>query len=134
MPLVLVNGCFDLLHIGHVRLLEWASDQGDVWVALNSDQSVRRLKGPSRPIYPQDERQAMLLALRAVTDVVVFGEDTPADIIPVINPDIIVVGYDHSFADKHYADALRVGRCLMKAPHFPAPSTTATVARVRTSA
>jgi rfaE bifunctional protein nucleotidyltransferase chain/domain len=118
MPLVLVNGCFDVLHVGHVRLLEWSSQFGDVWVALNSDESVRELKGPNRPIYGEDERREMLLALRCVSDVWVFGERTPNLIIARLNPDVIVVGSDHSLSDSHYTAARRRGAQLRHAPNF----------------
>ncbi|MFA5161252.1 MAG: D-glycero-beta-D-manno-heptose 1-phosphate adenylyltransferase [Elusimicrobiales bacterium] len=90
------NGCFDILHSGHVRLLEAArSTGGCLVVGLNSDDSVRRLKGPSRPVNPQADRAAVLAALEAVDRVVVFGEDTPQRILSLIRPDVLVKGADY---------------------------------------
>src|ERR1700678_4481331 len=85
--IVFTNGCFDLLHIGHIRLLEEARRKGDrLIVGLNSDDSVRRLKDASRPIVGEDERAQMLAALSAVDAVVVFEEDTPLRLIEAIRP------------------------------------------------
>jgi len=90
------NGVFDILHRGHVEYLQAARDAGDVLiVGLNTDASVRRLKGPSRPIQPQRDRAAILLALRAVDFVVMFGEDTPAKLIREIRPHVLVKGADY---------------------------------------
>ncbi len=93
--LVFTNGVFDLLHPGHVRYLQDARTLGDLLVVgLNADESVRRNKGPSRPINPQDERAEVLAALACVDAVVIFAEDTPADIIRLIQPDVLVKGAD----------------------------------------
>jgi rfaE bifunctional protein nucleotidyltransferase chain/domain len=101
---VFTNGCFDLLHAGHVRLLEAARAEGDLLVVgLNSDASVKRLKGPSRPVVPEAERAEALLALEAVDQVVVYGEDTPRETIAALLPDVLVKGADWA------ADAI-VGR------------------------
>jgi rfaE bifunctional protein nucleotidyltransferase chain/domain len=92
---VFTNGVFDLLHPGHVRYLSVARSFGDALiVGLNSDASVRRNKGPARPITPQSERAELLLALSSVDAVVVFDEDTPASIIEALQPDILVKGAD----------------------------------------
>jgi rfaE bifunctional protein nucleotidyltransferase chain/domain len=92
---VFTNGVFDVLHAGHVRYLEAARSFGDALiVAVNADASVRAIKGPSRPINPEDERAEMLAALAFVDAVVIFGEDTPADIIEAIQPDVLVKGAD----------------------------------------
>ena len=92
---VFTNGCFDLLHGGHVFLLNEAKRQGDVLlVALNSDASVRRLKGSDRPIFPLDERLEILAALECVDLLVSFEEDTPLDLIKEIEPDVLVKGGD----------------------------------------
>ncbi len=94
--IVFTNGVFDILHRGHVDYLARARSFGDVLiVGLNSDRSVRRLKGPDRPLQPQRDRAAILLALRAVDYVVVFGEDTPARLIAQIRPDVLVKGADY---------------------------------------
>ena len=93
--IVFTNGVFDILHPGHVRYLQAARAHGDVLiVGLNSDASVRRNKGPERPINPQDERAEVLEALACVDAVSVFDEDTPADIIRRVQPDVLVKGAD----------------------------------------
>jgi len=93
---VFTNGCFDLLHAGHVGLLETARDHGDfLIVGVNSDRSVRRLKGPGRPVVPLRERMEVLAALRAVDGVVPFAEATPARLIDRIRPDVLVKGADY---------------------------------------
>jgi D-glycero-beta-D-manno-heptose 1-phosphate adenylyltransferase len=94
---VFTNGCYDLLHPGHVRLLEQARGLGDVLIlALNSDASVRRMKGPSRPLITELERAAMALALAAVDAVTLFDEDTPRELIAEVLPDVLVKGADWS--------------------------------------
>jgi len=94
---VLTNGCFDLLHPGHIRLLERARSLGDVLIlALNSDSSVRRMKGPSRPILGERERAEMAAELEAVDGVVVFDEETPRELIALLLPDVLVKGADWS--------------------------------------
>jgi len=94
--IVFTNGCFDLLHVGHVDLLERAKALGDVLiVGLNSDESVRRLKGDSRPVNNLQARTKVLSALRAVDAVIVFEEDTPVEILEIVRPDIHVKGGDY---------------------------------------
>ncbi len=94
---VFTNGCFDVLHPGHARLLEAARGLGDVLVvAINSDQSVRDLKGPSRPILPENERAAVLASFAAVDAVTVFGEETPCPLLEKLLPDVLVKGSDWS--------------------------------------
>lgn len=93
---VFTNGCFDLLHRGHLHLLEEAARQGDhLIVGLNSDASVRRLKGPRRPVLPEEDRAALLDALACVDDVVLFSEDTPEPLIQTVAPDVLVKGADY---------------------------------------
>ena len=93
---VFTNGCFDLLHIGHLSLLREAAELGDVLVlAINSDESVSRLKGDDRPLMPQGERAALLAALDCVDAVTVFGEDTPLETLEMIRPDVLVKGEDY---------------------------------------
>ena len=90
---VFTNGCFDLLHVGHVQYLSEAAALGDaLFVGVNSDQSVRRLKGPSRPVIGEQDRAALLGALACVRQVVVFEEDTPHALIEAIRPDVLVKG------------------------------------------
>lgn len=92
---VFTNGCFDVLHPGHLDLLERARRMGDALVvAINSDTSVRRLKGPNRPLFPEVERGEILSALSAVDYVCTFDEDTPLEVILEIRPDILVKGAD----------------------------------------
>lgn len=93
--LVFTNGCFDILHLGHVTYLKWARSQGDALVvAINSDSSVKRNKGPRRPIVGEADRAALLLSLRCVDYVVLFNEDTPVEAISRILPDVLVKGRD----------------------------------------
>jgi rfaE bifunctional protein nucleotidyltransferase chain/domain len=92
---VFTNGCFDLLHPGHVALLEAARKLGDLLVVgLNSDASVRRLKGPGRPIVPAHERAETLLATEPVDHVLIYEQDTPLEVITALLPDVLVKGAD----------------------------------------
>jgi D-beta-D-heptose 7-phosphate kinase / D-beta-D-heptose 1-phosphate adenosyltransferase len=94
--LVFTNGCFDILHVGHIQYLEQSKNLGDrLVVGLNSDDSVRRLKGNDRPVNNQNDRKRMLLALRCVDEVVIFDEDTPYDLIVSLQPDIVTKGGDY---------------------------------------
>jgi rfaE bifunctional protein nucleotidyltransferase chain/domain len=94
--LVFTNGCFDILHVGHIQYLEQSKNLGDrLIVGLNSDDSVRRLKGPTRPVNNQADRKRMLLALRCVDEVVIFYDDTPHNLIVSLEPDIITKGGDY---------------------------------------
>ncbi len=95
--IVTTNGCFDILHAGHVRYLKQAKNLGDVLVVcLNSDDSIRRLKGPLRPLNPEPDRAEVLAGLYFVDYVAVFEEDTPAGILEQIKPDIHVKGGDYT--------------------------------------
>ncbi len=92
---VFTNGCFDLIHVGHLKVFEKCKALGDVLVlGLNSDSSVRRLKGPQRPIIKQDDRARLLAGLEPVDYITIFKEDTPAELIRYIAPDILVKGGD----------------------------------------
>ena len=129
--LVFTNGCFDILHIGHATYLSWARSLGDALVvAINSDSSVRRIKGPKRPIVPQDDRAALLLALRCVDYVVFFDDDTPVGAISAIVPDILVKGKDWA----HYVSGRDVveanGGRVVLADMVPGLSTTNIVKRI----
>jgi len=102
---VFTNGCFDLLHQGHVDYLSRARDLGDILVVgLNSDASVRRLKGPTRPVSHEASRAHVLAALSAIDYVVVFEEDTPIQLIQSIKPDILVKGGDYKHDEVVGAD------------------------------
>ncbi len=92
---VFTNGCFDVIHAGHVDYLEKAKNLGDILVVgLNSDHSIRRIKGEKRPIIPQEMRAKVLSSLKPVDYVVIFEEDTPAKLIEAIKPDVLVKGGD----------------------------------------
>ena len=94
--IVFTNGCFDILHAGHVSVLEFSRSKGDALVVgLNSDASVKRLKGPSRPVNTQADRALVLAALQAVDAVCVFEEDTPYELIKLVQPDVLVKGGDY---------------------------------------
>lgn len=94
--IVFTNGCFDILHLGHVDYLSKAADLGDVLVVgLNTDASVSRLKGPSRPILDENARAMLLASLHFVTIVVLFDEPTPYELIKTIQPDVLVKGKDY---------------------------------------
>jgi D-beta-D-heptose 7-phosphate kinase/D-beta-D-heptose 1-phosphate adenosyltransferase len=93
--IVFTNGCFDILHYGHVKYLQEAKSKGDLLiVGLNSDRSVRRLKGKNRPIMPQRERAKILTALSCVDYCIIFNDDTPLRLIKALQPDILVKGSD----------------------------------------
>lgn len=105
---VFTNGCYDLLHPGHVRLLEKARSMGDVLIlALNSDSSVQRLKGPTRPLISEQERAELAAELEAVDAVTLFEEDTPRELIAALLPDILVKGADwaHWIAGREEVEA-----------------------------
>ena len=107
--IVFTNGCFDLLHVGHVTYLAEAAAFGDVLVVgVNSDASVRRLKGPSRPVISESDRAAMLAALACVEAVVIFDEDTPHRLLEALRPDVLVKGGT-------YAPSEVVGREIVEA-------------------
>lgn len=94
--MVFTNGCFDVLHLGHIRLLEFCSMHGEVIVGINSDASIRRIKGESRPINPQYARREILEAMKFVSVVEIFEEDTPYELIKRLKPDVIVKGSDYN--------------------------------------
>jgi rfaE bifunctional protein nucleotidyltransferase chain/domain len=93
--LIFTNGCFDILHVGHIELLNYCSTLGYVVVGLNSDSSVSRIKGSGRPINTVRDRELLLRNLRSVNKVIVFEEDTPLEVIKHLKPDIIVKGGDY---------------------------------------
>jgi len=94
--IVFTNGCFDILHAGHVKSIEFAKSKGDILVlGLNSDSSVKRLKGPKRPINKQADRATVIAALGAVDAVCIFGQDTPLELIKIVKPDVLVKGADY---------------------------------------
>ena len=131
---VFTNGCFDLLHPGHIASLEHARRLGDVLiVGLNSDASVRLLrKGPDRPVFPEQERAEILAALECVDAVVVFDESTPRELISRLLPDILVKGGDwpsDQIVGREEVEA--AGGCVVSIPVVPGYSTSALLQRIR---
>ena len=130
---VFTNGCFDLLHPGHIRLLEQARALGDALiVAINSDASVRGNKGSNRPIVPQNERAEVLAALEAVDYVTIFDEATPGEIVAAIVPNILVKGSDwgpNEIVGREEVEA--AGGRVVLMPLEPGYSTTGLIERVR---
>jgi D-beta-D-heptose 7-phosphate kinase/D-beta-D-heptose 1-phosphate adenosyltransferase len=132
---VFTNGCFDLLHLGHVRYLAAARDAGDLLVVgLNDDASVRRLKGASRPLVPEAARAEVVAALAAVDYVTVFGEDTPYDLIRAVLPDVLVKGSDWAPNEVVGRDVVeaRGGRVVL-IPVVDGFSTSSLVERLKTN-
>ena len=132
--LVFTNGCFDILHRGHADYLAFARSQGDALVVgLNSDASVRRAKGPTRPVNPEQDRAYVLGSLRAVDFVVIFDEDEPRNLIAQILPDVLVKGKDwaHYVSGRDIVEA-NGGRVVL-AEMVEGRSTTATIERMRSS-
>ncbi|NDY43489.1 D-glycero-beta-D-manno-heptose 1-phosphate adenylyltransferase [Dissulfurirhabdus thermomarina] len=129
---VFTNGCFDLLHAGHARYLEAARREGHALVvALNSDASVRGLKGPTRPITPQDQRARVVAGLEAVDYVVLFDDPTPLRVIEALRPDVLVKGADWAEDAIVGADLVRArGGRVVRVPLVPELSTTAVVDRI----
>ncbi len=131
---VFTNGAFDLLHTGHLRYLTYAREQGDcLIIGLNSDASVKRYKGESRPIVPERERAEMLLGLKVVDYVVIFDEDEPKDLIGYILPDILVKGADWA----HYVSGRDIveanGGKVILAEFIPGRSTTNIIKKIEES-
>jgi D-beta-D-heptose 7-phosphate kinase/D-beta-D-heptose 1-phosphate adenosyltransferase len=127
------NGCFDLLHPGHVHLLEQARSWCDrLIVGLNADASVKRLKGPTRPIQGEAARAAVLASLASVDAVTLFEEDMPVELIKLIRPDVLVKGADYTAAQVVGGDLVQDwGGVVRLAELLPGQSTTATVARIK---
>ena len=130
---VFTNGCFDLLHPGHVRYLSAARALGDVLVVgVNDDASVRRLKGPGRPVLHLAERAEVLAALAAVDHLIVFGEDTPHALIGALLPDVLVKGADWAAEDIVGRDeVLAAGGRVERITLVPGVSTSELLARIR---
>jgi len=130
---VFTNGCFDLLHPGHIDYLNKAAALGDVLIiGLNDDDSVRRLKGDARPINPLHDRAVMLNALRAVDLVVPFAEDTPLQLITTLMPDVLVKGGDYRPDDIVGADVVRrAGGEVVVMPFIDGFSSTGLLQRIQ---
>lgn len=132
--IVFTNGCFDVLHFGHVHYLLQAKELGDVLVVgLNSDDSVRRLKGPSRPINGEKERAFVLAALACIDYVVVFEEDTPKELIETVRPDVLVKGGDYALDQIVGADFVtRNGGSVTTLPFVEGFSSTRIIEQLKT--
>jgi rfaE bifunctional protein nucleotidyltransferase chain/domain len=131
---VFTNGCYDLLHPGHIRLLERARSYGSVLIlALNSDASVRLSKGTGRPAIPQSDRAALALALEAVSAVVFFDEETPRELIAAVLPDVLVKGADWSHFVAGRAEVEASGGRVVTIPLEPNYSTTNIVNKIQLS-
>jgi D-beta-D-heptose 7-phosphate kinase/D-beta-D-heptose 1-phosphate adenosyltransferase len=130
---VLTNGCFDLLHPGHVTLLEAARAEGDVLVvAINSDASIRGLKGAGRPLLPEAERAEALAALEAVDVVLCYDEPTPLEVVRALRPDVLVKGADWAEgAIVGREDVEAAGGRVVRVPLAAGRSTSALLARIR---
>lgn len=130
---VFTNGVFDLIHPGHVDVLVEARARGDVLiVGVNSDASVKRLKGPDRPVRSEGERVYVLAALEAVDAVTLFEQDTPLDLVQLLQPDVIVKGGDYSPDTVVGAKEVRArGGDVVIIPLTPGHSTTSTIDRLR---
>lgn len=130
---VFTNGVFDLLHVGHLRYLAQARTMGDALiVALNSDRSVRELKGNHRPIIEQNERAEILAALRDVTYVTIFDQISPRELIAQVLPDVLVKGGDYSLDEIHGREEVEAaGGRVVSLPFVEGESTTALIERMR---
>ena len=133
--LVFTNGCFDLLHVGHVRYLQSARSLGDrLLVAINSDRTVRALKGPGRPVLGERERAEILAALEAVDYVTVFDELSPRRLITEILPDVLVKGGDYALDEIHGREEVEAaGGRVLALPFIEGASTTDIIERIKSS-
>lgn len=132
---VFTNGCFDLLHPGHVAYLDEARRLGDhLVVGVNTDASVRRLKGPGRPLVPQDDRALVLAGLAAVDAVTLFEEDTPLELIEALKPDVLVKGGDYDLDGIVGREVVEAGGGEVRViPFVPGHSTTDLIERIRSN-
>lgn len=132
---VFTNGCFDLLHIGHIRLLEKARERGDcLVVAVNSDSSVRQIKEPGRPVMPEGQRAEVIAALGCVDWVTIFAEPDPLVLIRLLKPDVLVKGTDWSEEEIVGAPEVReAGGQVLRIRLEPGISTSALIKRIRST-
>jgi rfaE bifunctional protein nucleotidyltransferase chain/domain len=130
--LVFTNGCFDILHVGHVRYLNYARSLGDILVvAVNSDRSVRKIKGDSRPIVTEQERAEVLAALACIDFVFIFDDPTPKQVIDAIVPDVLVKGADWNINEIVGRDTVeKAGGVVLNIPLVEGSSTTDIIKKV----
>ncbi len=133
--IVFTNGCFDILHAGHIHLLKEAKNLGDrLLIGLNSDQSVQNLKGPDRPLNAEDARASVLESLSMVDGVTIFQEDTPHELVKEIIPHVLVKGGDYSIENVVGADTVRAsGGKVVLIPILKGYSTSDIITRIRKS-
>ena len=131
--IVFTNGCFDLIHAGHVRILREAKGFGDILVVgLNSDGSVARLKGSPRPLVPQEERALILLSLKPVDFITIFDEDTPQEVIEALRPDVLVKGAEYGSGEIVGEDFVKsYGGRVVRVEMLEGHSTSALIRRIR---
>jgi len=132
---VFANGCFDLIHIGHIHLLQQAREQGDcLVVAVNSDSSVRQIKEPGRPVVPEGQRAEVVAALGCVDWVTIFAEPDPLVLIRLLKPDVLVKGTDWSEEEIVGApDVIEAGGQVLRIPLVPEISTSVMVERIHSA-
>jgi len=130
---VFTNGCFDIIHVGHIRLLKEASKLGDVLIiGLNSDDSVRKIKGPARPINSLSDRAEVLSSIRYVDYIIAFEEETPRRLISLLLPDVLVKGGDYRKNEIVGADVVEAeGGKVVTIPLVEGKSTTKLIERIR---
>ncbi|EMY15381.1 bifunctional protein RfaE, domain II [Leptospira weilii str. Ecochallenge] len=130
--IVFTNGCFDLIHRGHITYLSQARELGDfLWIGLNSDSSVKRLKGEQRPVVPEDDRAILLSNLRFVDAVTIFSQDTPLELIRLIKPAIHVKGGDYKAEDLPETSIVReFGGKVEILPFVPGKSTSLLIEKI----
>lgn len=131
--IVFTNGCFDIIHLGHIDYLSKAKDLGDILlIGLNTDDSVKRLKGNNRPIKNQRERAVLLASLRFVDGIILFNEDTPYDLIKKIEPDILIKGSDYKKEEIVGADIIKnTGGEIITIDFLEGYSTTSILNKIR---
>ncbi|MEL6256736.1 MAG: D-glycero-beta-D-manno-heptose 1-phosphate adenylyltransferase [Bacteroidota bacterium] len=131
--IVFTNGCFDLIHMGHVQYLEAARNLGDrLLLGLNSDSSVRMLKGESRPIVEENARAGVLAGLTAIDAICIFSEETPAQLIEAVKPDILVKGGDYQLSEIVGADFVMAnGGEVQRIDFLPGHSTSTIVKKIK---
>ncbi len=126
--IVFTNGCFDLLHVGHLKIFEKCKTLGDILVlGLNSDRSIRRLKGPSRPVVDEKDRAALLAGFEAIDYISLFNEDTPEKLIKIVRPDVLVKGGDWKSSSIVGRD---VAKKVVRIPLVKGRSTTHLIERI----